>query len=89
MASRRNRSSLKNGKKGKKVMFVKGGNGNVMGAPEGILADKPILASAEFVSTGTGGETAKYETAVSKQMGGKRRRSKKSKCSSKRWFGLF
>ena len=86
MASRRHRSSLR---KGKQVKFAKGGNGNVVGAPEGILADKPILASSEFVSTGTGGETAKYETAVSKQMGGKRRRSRKSKCSSKRWFGLF
>lgn len=85
MASRRNNSS----KKVKKVKFAKGGNGNVVGAPEGILADKPILASGEFVSTGTGGETAKYETAVSKQMGGKKRRSKKSKRSSKKWFGLF
>jgi hypothetical protein len=83
MASRRRRSSSK------KVMFMKGGNGNVTGAPEGILANKPILASSEFVSTGTGGETAKYETAVSKQMGGKRRRSKRSKRCSKKWFGLF
>jgi hypothetical protein len=83
MASRRRRSSSK------KVMFKKGGDGNVTGAPEGILANKPILASSEFVSTGTGGETAKYETAVSKQMGGKRRRSKRSKRCSKKWFGLF
>ena len=89
MASRRRNSSLTKVKKGKKVMFVKGGDGEVVGAPEGILSEKPILAAAEFVSTGTGGETAKYETAVSKQMGGKKRRSKKSKCSSKKWFGLF
>lgn len=45
MASRRHNSS----KKLKKVKFAKGGNGNgngnIVGAPEGILADKPILAS--------------------------------------------
>lgn len=85
MTTRRRSSS----KKVKQVKFVKGGDMSAMAAPEGILSDKSILGSSEFVSTGTGGETAKYETAVSKQMGGKRRRSKKSKRSSKRFFGLF
>jgi hypothetical protein len=69
---------------------VKGGGDVVNAAPSDILSEKSILGSSEFISTGTGGETAKYETAVSVKTGGKRRRkSKKSKRVSKKWFGLF
>lgn len=82
------------------VKFKMGGNNNgeALAAPEGILSDKTILPSSRFESTGTGGETSKYETAVmpsSMNMTGGKRRSKKPKRSSRRhrtvkkWFGLF
>jgi hypothetical protein len=79
----------------RKVKFVmKGGNDNVTGAPEGILSNKMILPSSQFESTGTGGDTSKYETAVSVKTGGLRRSTKNKRLSKKRrtvkkWFGLF
>ena len=75
-----------------------GGNGQVLAAQEGILSSNTILPSSRFESTGTGGETAKYETAVMpsiKHMTGGKRYSKKLKRSLRRrrsvkkWFGLF
>jgi len=78
--------------KGKKT------GGNFMPSSENVLSAKSVLPSSEFLSTGTGGNTAKYETAVmpsSAKMTGGKRRSKKSKKSVKRrksmkkWFGLF
>lgn len=85
-------------KNAKSMLKMKGGNGEVMGASEGILSDKTIIPSSRFESTGTGGVTSKFETAVmpsTGKMSGGRRRSKKSKRSSnrrksvKKWFGLF
>jgi hypothetical protein len=83
---------------GRKFKFIMGGNSEVLAAQEGILSDKMILPSSRFESTGTGGVTSKYETAVmssSMKMTGGKRYSKKSKRSFKRrrsvkkWFGLF
>lgn len=84
-------------KKMRRNGVMKGGNNDlvVSAAQEGILSDKMILPSSRFESTGTSGDHAKYETAVSKHMTGGKRRSKKSKktqkrCKSmKKWFGLF
>jgi hypothetical protein len=79
----------------RKGISIKGGSVEVIGASEGILSNKMILPSSEFESTGTGGDTSKYETAVSTKMTGGKRRSKKSKRSlkknrsMKKWFGLF
>jgi hypothetical protein len=86
--------------RGRKIKCTRGGssNGEVLAAQEGILSSNTILPSSRFESTGTGGETARYETAVmpsAKHMSGGKRRSKKSKRSSnrrrsvKKWFGLF
>jgi len=79
--------------KKKAVKFFKGGD-NIVNAPPGVLSNNSVLPSSAFLSTGTGGDTAKFETAVSKapsMTGG--RRSKKSKKNTKRktkkWFGLF
>jgi hypothetical protein len=72
--------------------------GNFIPSSENVLSAKTVIPSSEFLSTGTGGNTAKYETAVmpsSAKMTGGKRRSKKSKKSIKRrksmkkWFGLF
>jgi hypothetical protein len=96
MAKSRKVSSRKQ-PRGKKVKFMMGGNndGEVLAAREGVLSSNMILPSSRFESTGTGGETAKYETAVSRHMTGGKRYSKKPKRlvrrykSVKKWFGLF
>lgn len=99
MAKSRQSKVSKSIKIGEKINISKGGNGYVLGASEGVLSGKSVLPSSDFLSTGTGGRTSTYETAVmpspSSYRGGKRRgnskknrKTKRSK-TTKKWFGWF